>query len=561
MSGRRSRAIRRTMVMAMTAKPGAVGLAMITPHAVSAATTSVACNVPALTSAITAADMSGGTLSLAAGCTYDLMTEFAKSSGTGLPIITNTITIIGNGATITRDAAAPDFRIIQIQQPGDLTLQDLTISNGSAPTESGVLSIGGGIVNAQGNLTVVRSSISGNKVVATGSAISAKGGGIVSFGGNTTITDSTVSGNRVSLINSGNNSPFPPMAAGGGISIKGGTLKVRNSTVAQNQVAVAGASGTVVSASGGGISTRAGGELPSLSGSVTITGSTISGNTVSARLIVPTLNTPSAAHIAATGSATAAGGGVEQTNVPVVNTNAVQPTLDTTIINSTVANNSVTGGTVSDATGGALQMTSLKGDTLTVINDTVAGNSGGSIAQAGPGIATIINTILARTSGVNCVGAVPDGGHNISFPASDTSCANTFGNADPVLGPLQNNGGGTFTMALGSGSAAIDGALASRCQAPYPAGASGVDQTGKARPETSDDATCDIGAFEVTPAVVQPSPSPSAAAAAAAVSPKLPKAGAPGSQGADAGWLAIPAILGAGALLAAGRRRRMQPPV
>lgn len=59
--------------------------------------------------------------------------------------------------------------------------------------------------------------------------------------------------------------------------------------------------------------------------------------------------------------------------------------------------------------------------------------------------------------------------------------------ADPALGPLQNNGGFTETSALGAGSAAIDaGAFNSTC-AP-------TDQRGVTRPQGP---RCDIGAYEV----------------------------------------------------------------
>lgn len=51
---------------------------------------------------------------------------------------------------------------------------------------------------------------------------------------------------------------------------------------------------------------------------------------------------------------------------------------------------------------------------------------------------TLQNTIVAHDEGGNCAGPeVSDGGHNITF--GDTSCPGT--DADPKLGPLQDNGG------------------------------------------------------------------------------------------------------------------------
>jgi CSLREA domain-containing protein len=99
---------------------------------------------------------------------------------------------------------------------------------------------------------------------------------------------------------------------------------------------------------------------------------------------------------------------------------------------------------------------------LTVINSTIAGNH----AEAGGGIAgtllTLRNTILAYNTAVNpatanCHIPIVDQGGNLS---SDGSCPFTHptskSNTDPLLGPLQNNGGRTDTMALLPGSPAID---------------------------------------------------------------------------------------------------------
>ena len=66
---------------------------------------------------------------------------------------------------------------------------------------------------------------------------------------------------------------------------------------------------------------------------------------------------------------------------------------------------------------------------------------------------------------------------------------------DPKLGPLQNNGGPTQTMALLAGSPAIDTG--------NPAGCTDgkghlliTDQRGLPRPDTEDSHGCDMGAYE-----------------------------------------------------------------
>ena len=48
----------------------------------------------------------------------------------GLPAISSQITIQGNGATIQRSGGAPKFRIFGVYSGGDLTLKDLTVTNG-----------------------------------------------------------------------------------------------------------------------------------------------------------------------------------------------------------------------------------------------------------------------------------------------------------------------------------------------------------------------------------------------------------------------------------------------
>jgi hypothetical protein len=68
-------------------------------------------------------------------------------------------------------------------------------------------------------------------------------------------------------------------------------------------------------------------------------------------------------------------------------------------------------------------------------------------------------------------------------------------NTDPMLGPLQNNGGLTQTMALLSGSPAIDAGNPAGCT-----DGSGhllkTDQRGMPRPDPEDTGGCDIGSYE-----------------------------------------------------------------
>jgi hypothetical protein len=98
----------------------------------------------------------------------------------------------------------------------------------------------------------------------------------------------------------------------------------------------------------------------------------------------------------------------------------------------------------------------------------------------------LLNTLLAANIPANCSGTITDVGHNLS---SDGSCnftnVGSLNNTDPKLGPLADNGGPTFTMALLPGSPAIN--------AGDPVGAPPADQRGVTRPQGPG---VDLGAFE-----------------------------------------------------------------
>jgi hypothetical protein len=126
---------------------------------------------------------------------------------------------------------------------------------------------------------------------------------------------------------------------------------------------------------------------------------------------------------------------------------------------------------------------------------TIANNhaqQGGGFYWAGGGH-NIINTIFDNNSGGNCNQYPLTGGINIS---SDDTCFFTgYGsryNLDPMLGPLQDNGGPTWTQALLAGSPAID--TGTGWLSPL------TDQRGVPRPlpgGAGDLVQYDVGAYEV----------------------------------------------------------------
>ena|GEM_PF-2155402 len=158
-----------------------------------------------------------------------------------------------------------------------------------------------------------------------------------------------------------------------------------------------------------------------------------------------------------------------------------------TITNSTFVENEAN-------SGGAIH-TGSDGET-TITNGTISGNDadvgGGGIS--GDGLVTITNSIVVNNTaidhGANCSisgdGSI-SGGSNIVWPTQGEQCLGST--VDPMLGPLQDNGGPTPTMAPLPGSPAIDGAA--NCDS------IATDQRGIVRPQGE---ACDVGAVEITDA-------------------------------------------------------------
>ena len=165
-----------------------------------------------------------------------------------------------------------------------------------------------------------------------------------------------------------------------------------------------------------------------------------------------------------------------------------------TVINSTISGNSAT------ASGGGIS-NYAQNNGLTLKNSTLSGNSapagnGSAIFNQGGSTTTIGDTVLnAGASGgtlFNNGGTVTSLGYNL---ASDTGGGVLTGpgdqiNTDPMLGPLQDNGGPTFTHELLPGSPAID--MGDPSFTPPP----DYDQRGPGFPRVVD-GRIDIGSFEV----------------------------------------------------------------
>ena len=262
-----------------------------------------------LVAAINAANAGGGgTINLAGACTYTLTTQ--NNFSNGLPVVTSTITINGLGSSIARSQApgTAGFRIFEVDPPGNLTLNILTVTGGNASGGGGIevnafhnaagLTLnnsqivnntadnGGGVFNAnfgtlrvsvshlnnntarvggglsnQGSATLLASQVNDNTLTGTPGAGGLAGGGICNCGSGAslTVTSTQVNGNTAAR-----SQPSTFSTSGGGIR-NVGTLNLLASQVSNNTV-----SDPNGSAQGGGIFNS--------SGTSTLRASTVTGN-------------------------------------------------------------------------------------------------------------------------------------------------------------------------------------------------------------------------------------------------------------------------------------------
>jgi hypothetical protein len=317
--------------------------------------------------------------------------------------ITRDLTIAGPGPDVLTVSGSNASRVFHLSGQNTVAISGLTIADGRTTSDRG-----GGIYSTFGNaLTITDCVLTGN-AVASGAAFG--GGAIESEGGSLTVVDSTLSGNSSTG------------GSGGGI-LSNSTLTVLDSTLSGN------------AANGDGF----GGGLFILSGTATVTGSTFSGNTASS------------------------GGGLVNDNVGNLSLSDCTFNGNSAPVNSLGTGN---GGAIY-AEGGPLSLTSC------TLSGNSAGHVGGGIAVFPGNSLSLGNTILAgntallagfspdlivlsggsiNSQGYNLVG---DGHGTGGFTATDqVGTANSP--IDPRLGPLQDNGGPTQTMALLPGSPALN---------------------------------------------------------------------------------------------------------
>jgi hypothetical protein len=435
--------------------------------------------------------------------------------------IDENLTIQGPGAgalTISGNNAVRVFNIGSLNPSINVTLSGLTISNGNAtfisgPSASGFF--GGGIFSmSAGAVTVSNSTVCANHTTSDLGGPDGFGGAICHMGtGTVTVSGCTVSSNGAEF--------------GGGIfSDSAGTLVLSNTSISNNTTTGNGAgvhnTGALTfsncsftgnnagSSFGGGLYNRgiASGSMSSFSGNSAVYGAGIY-NSYKLNLTGLTISA---------NTATSVGGGIYGTG----------PLALLNVMNSTISNNgtSNSGGGVYLTAGGVVNVlnTTIAGNTAhfngggivpsgttSIVNSTIAGNIAGgqgggvwTFAQFGGG--DYLGTIIALNTspvGPDTFGPAVSQGHNLVGKSNGgTGFVNGVNGdqvgsvaspIDPKLGPLQNNGGPTSTMALLPGSPAIDAGDDAVLGAPL---FLTTDQRGPGFPRRSG-VHVDIGAFEL----------------------------------------------------------------
>ncbi len=465
------------------------------------------------------------TIQLSAG-TYGLTIAGTGEDATltGDLDVTSVITIVGAGPGVTTIDANTLDRLFDVRAGGTLTLQNLTLTDGSV-ADGGAIKVGNGQTLVLNTVEVV-----GN------SSVGGPGGAISGFRSTIDISNSTFENNSSDqfggaisldggeLIISGsvfrtNQAPYGAAldiddSTSPVVTITGSTFDGNiNTDAGQRTILVFNPSGpvtlsdsSIINSTGGGIS------VGGASGALTITRSIISGNIGGGGIEA---NRP-ATIIDSTisGNSGGFGGGIRtQNHLATISGSTISGNTATTYGGGIMASgpliitNSTFSGNQSNGPGGAIKINS---DDVTLTNVTITENTattGGGIST-GSGAFTLVNTIVAGNTGTasdaDVVGPFTSGGSNLIGDIGSATGLTDGVNGDIVgdsagsgvvnamLGPLTDNGGRTETHLPLTGSPAIDAGTSN--------GAPADDQRRNPRPLDGDDdglAQFDIGAVEV----------------------------------------------------------------
>lgn len=362
------------------------------------------------------------------------------------------VTILSGDIGTPNDAIDNSYHVVFILNTPDtgtvldgFTLQDGN-ANGTSPHN-----VGGGIFIKGGSKPTLE-----NLIISDNSAITA--GGIWNESSSPVITNVTFSNNKAS-------------SEGGGMYITGGIPKLTSVKFLNN---------TAESSGGGGLFNG---------GSPVLTNVIFSGNTSGTQgggngggMYNGGTGNPTLRNVTFSGNDADSGGGMHN-----------DPGTSAKLVNVTFSANTA------HTFGGGMRNLNSSPELINVTFSDNSAPTGGGLHNAhnpnqnppNPSSPTLINTIIANSTGGDCSGPLNVVSSNNLIESASSACGLTDGpkgnivGTDPRLAALANNGGFTRTMALQNGSPAIDSGNDADC----PAG----DQRGQARPQREH---CDIGAYE-----------------------------------------------------------------
>jgi len=376
------------------------------------------------------------------------------AGGNGLPVILadggSSLIIEGGGFTLSRDGAAPNFRIIDIDAGANVAINDLTITGGNSIFGAGIR------MGTGSNLTLDNVEVSGNTssgraggvynyyatlTIQNGSVIGRLGAPNIGCGGGGIFTEGTAAASTTLDASTVSYNQSPNCAGGGFYMLQDARLVIRNGSVVSNNVGGDPADYPPFASPAGG-----GGIFGSASPIITISDSTVSNNTVNC------LGNPNCG-----GGGLQGGGSVTITNSTfannTVNCNTSTPCGGGGIYNYATLNitNSTFSGNSTGGDGGGIYNRA----TLTITNSTLSGNSaayGGGINNQS--VLTITGSTLANNSATNNGGGI----YNINSLSITDSAVDS--NAAALLGGgiLNASPGSTFTKVTFSNNTALTGA-------------------------------------------------------------------------------------------------------
>ncbi len=427
------------------------------------------------------------TIQLTAGETYNLTISGSDEDAAA----TGDLDIVGGGGEITvisegEEKATIDAggetgisdRVFHVLEDGSLELENVEVTGASIGSVDGD-SVGGGILNLGGTVSINDSTITGNSADS--------GGGIFNVG-TANISDSNISGNSA-------------VYSGGGILNLGVTVNISNSNISGNSATGGGGIENFGTASinnstiSGNSANSLGGGINNLLGTVSISNSNISGNAGNYGGGLHNSGTAIISNSTISGNSANLGGGINNTTVPPsINNNVATASISkstisgnsanyggginnffgtTSISKSTISGNSANygGGGINNVAGTAI----INNSTITR-NEALSNQGSGIFHRASysfsyngydynfNGSTTITSNIISGNVNTDVDGVSNDnftsGNHNLIGTGNVIAIFNgnndQTGITDPLLGDLADNGGPTLTHLPLPNSPAID---------------------------------------------------------------------------------------------------------